>query len=90
MRLCNSLWGIEVFEIVREAEPFGAEPIMLLWLAAVIEKPHRVETRGQPLGPLRRLPRKTPSVSRIVCRGAGVVIGDARPEISFIIEDMMP
>mgnify|MGYP001602258242 CR=1 FL=1 len=42
---------------------------MPLLLAAVIGKPNGVETRGQPIGPLRRLPHETPSVSGIVCRG---------------------
>ena len=63
---------------------------MPLFLVKMIEKPNSRESRGQPLGPLRRLSHDTQTVSSIVCWGARMVIGDARPEIPSITEDMVP
>jgi len=63
---------------------------MPLFLVKLIEKLNGRESRGQPLSPLRRLSHDTQSVSRIVCRSARMVIGDACPEIPSIMEDMVP
>ena len=63
---------------------------MPLSLAEIIDKPNGRKSRGDPLGPLRRFAHHTGSIAGISCRGARMVIGDARPEIPLIIEDVLP
>lgn len=63
---------------------------MPLWPAESLGKPNGRKSRGEPIGPLRRFAHHTGSIAGISCRGARMVIGDARPEIPLIIEDVLP